>query len=111
MEDGRSRMEDRGSRTLHPRSSIPNPQSPIPNPQSPITVDLALDWPAIAREDAQNVGRIATPDNAAYVIYTSGSTGRPKGVMIPHQALLNLACTFRDVLDLAAGDRLLMIPS
>ncbi len=36
----------------------------------------------IAKESADNLVKITSPQNLAYVIYTSGSTGKPKGVQI-----------------------------
>jgi amino acid adenylation domain-containing protein len=54
------------------------------------TVFLDDDWPAIAQESRENVGRLVDPDDLLYLIYTSGSTGRPKGVALPHRALVNL---------------------
>jgi amino acid adenylation domain-containing protein len=54
------------------------------------TVLVDTDWPAIARESRDNVGRLVDPDDLLYLIYTSGSTGRPKGVALAHRALVNL---------------------
>ncbi|MEP6914510.1 MAG: amino acid adenylation domain-containing protein [Acidobacteriota bacterium] len=48
------------------------------------------DWPAIAREDTNNLPDTTRADDVAYVIYTSGSTGRPKGSAIPHRAVNRL---------------------
>jgi amino acid adenylation domain-containing protein len=53
------------------------------------TILLDSDWPAIAKEGAENVASGATPANLAYVMYTSGSTGKPKGAMILHSGLAN----------------------
>ncbi|MFF4934995.1 amino acid adenylation domain-containing protein [Streptomyces griseofuscus] len=44
------------------------------------------------------------PDNAAYVIYTSGSTGRPKGVVVPHQNVVRLLESTRDLFRFGAND-------
>jgi amino acid adenylation domain-containing protein len=54
--------------------------------QSARVVCVDADWPAIARQDEENLTPRAMPDNLAYVIYTSGSTGRPKGVAIEHRS-------------------------
>jgi non-ribosomal peptide synthetase component F len=52
-------------------------------------VCLDSDWPAIAKENTDNLDIEATPSNLAYVMYTSGSTGKPKGAMILHRGLVN----------------------
>lgn len=39
----------------------------------------------------------AADDNPVYIMYTSGSTGVPKGVMISYGNLLNLICSFYDI--------------
>ncbi len=49
----------------------------------------------IAKQSAESLRPIASPNDPAYVIYTSGSTGRPKGVAIHHRALVNLLCAMR----------------
>jgi amino acid adenylation domain-containing protein len=50
---------------------------------------LDLDRERVEREGADNLSRLALPENLVYVLYTSGSTGRPKGVMISHAGLVN----------------------
>jgi amino acid adenylation domain-containing protein len=59
-------------------------------------VDLAADWPLIARERADDPARRASPQNIAYVIYTSGSTGVPKGVLVTHANVARLFAATRD---------------
>jgi amino acid adenylation domain-containing protein len=47
------------------------------------------DWPSLAHENADDVSRIARPDDLIYVLYTSGSTGKPKGAQIEHRNVVN----------------------
>jgi amino acid adenylation domain-containing protein len=61
------------------------------------TVDLAADWPLIARGCPHDHCSAATATNLAYLIYTSGSTGRPKGVAISHQSAVALCSWARSV--------------
>jgi amino acid adenylation domain-containing protein len=53
-------------------------------------VNLATDWPMIARQPGISPAIALHPENLAYVIYTSGSTGRPKGVAISHASVTRL---------------------
>src|SRR5262249_52128681 len=50
-------------------------------------------------------------DNAAYVIFTSGSTRAPKGVAVTHAGLLGVAAAKREMYDLRAHARVLMVAS
>ncbi len=52
----------------------------------------------------------AGPDHVAYVMYTSGSTGRPKGVLVPHRAVVRLACSGRHARLTAADTTLQLAP-
>jgi amino acid adenylation domain-containing protein len=65
---------------------------------------LDRDWPVIARESTENLGRTASPDDLVYVIFTSGSTGRPKGVQIPHRAAVNLLTFMQHELEMGPHD-------
>lgn len=63
---------------------------------------------------AQSAARPPCPvggDAIAYIIYTSGSTGRPKGVLVPHRGVCNLAEAEVQLLDMAAGSRVLQFAS
>ena len=62
--------------------------SELPRPEIQL-VCLDKEWPAIAKESAENPESGVLADNAAYLIYTSGSTGRPKGVLVSHQNLIH----------------------
>jgi amino acid adenylation domain-containing protein len=53
------------------------------------------DWPAIVEESAQDVSRVARPDNLIYVLYTSGSTGKPKGAQIEHRNVVNFLASMQ----------------
>ena len=75
IEDSQEGADQKLSSILYPLSSTIS------------VVDLAADWPTIARQPATDLEGGAAPDNLAYVIYTSGSTGRPKGVAVTHRNL------------------------
>ena len=50
---------------------------------------LDKDWPAIAKESAENPRSSVLAETSAYLIYTSGSTGKPKGVLVSHRNLVH----------------------
>jgi amino acid adenylation domain-containing protein len=78
-------LADAGVKVLITQSTLP-----IANWQSAIhVVCLDKEWPAIAKESAENPESGVLADNPAYLIYTSGSTGRPKGVLVSHQNLVH----------------------
>lgn len=66
----------------------------IPKQQAEVVL-LDAHWPAIACEEASNLGQSAQPENLAYVIYTSGSTGKPKGVQLEHRSVVNFLCSMQ----------------
>jgi amino acid adenylation domain-containing protein len=76
---------------------------------SPRIICIDTDWPAIARQDGDDLPCQTKPDYLAYVIYTSGSTGRPKGVEITHRNVVNLLCSMAREPGLSPEDRLLAI--
>lgn len=65
-------------------------------------IDLARDWPSIARHADDDLPRIATPDDLAYVIYTSGTSGRPKGACVAHASLANVYFAWEQAYELAS---------
>ncbi|MFT7835794.1 amino acid adenylation domain-containing protein [Saccharothrix sp. BKS2] len=79
------------------------------------TAELAAGLGAVVRFDEP--GTEAHPDgrpetavggsNLAYVIFTSGSTGRPKGAQVEHRSLVSFVLSFRDVVAIGPGDRVL----
>jgi amino acid adenylation domain-containing protein len=69
------------------------------------------DWSEVTCLPDQRPDPLASPSNLAYVIYTSGSTGKPKGVRIPHRALVNLLCSFRDIIAIGVEDAFLAVTS
>jgi len=69
--------------------------TPIVNRKSKI-VNLATNWPLIAREPDGDLDGGACADNLAYVIYTSGSTGAPKGVLTRHCSVVHFWAGLRE---------------
>jgi amino acid adenylation domain-containing protein len=74
-------------------------------------VNLASDWPMIARQPASSPASGVTAGHLGYVIYTSGSTGKPKGVAMPHRALVNLLIWQLPYLHHRVGTRFLQFAS
>ena len=72
---------------------------------------LDADWPAIATQDAANLGPNVGPDDPCYIIFTSGTTGQPKGVLLCHRGLSNLVEAEREVFASTAEDRILLFAS
>ena len=70
---------------------------------------LDSEWRDIAGESDERIMGAASASDLAYVIYTSGSTGRPKGVEIPHRAVVNFLCSFRDEPGLSEKDILVAV--
>ncbi|TDX61138.1 amino acid adenylation domain-containing protein [Methylosinus sp. sav-2] len=68
---------------------------------------LDADREQFAHENAEALGRRATPQNLAYVIYTSGSTGKPKGVAAPHGGVVNRIDWMQKRYGLTADDTVL----
>ncbi|HOR01271.1 MAG TPA: amino acid adenylation domain-containing protein [Anaerolineae bacterium] len=72
---------------------------------------LDADWPAIAREPAEDPGVAVGPGDLVYAIYTSGSTGRPKGTLVEQRGLANLAHALVDMFATGPGSRVLQFAS
>lgn len=70
-------------------------------------IHLDADWPAIAREETENLPNLTREEQPAYVIYTSGSTGQPKGVVIPYRAIVNHMRWMQATFPLSAADGVL----
>ncbi|WP_213781837.1 non-ribosomal peptide synthetase, partial [Caballeronia sp. dw_276] len=69
-------------------------------------LESAADMPVDASGRSPVEGR-----HLAYVTYTSGSTGKPKGVMTLHASAVNYLLFNRTEYGLAAGERVLQIPT
>ncbi|TWI80850.1 non-ribosomal peptide synthetase, partial [Chitinophaga japonensis] len=80
-------LSDAGSNLLLTSSSYPELAE---GPGNRRLVQVDIDWPMVAGEEATPLLLPLQPADPAYIIYTSGSTGRPKGVIIPHTAMVNL---------------------
>jgi amino acid adenylation domain-containing protein len=100
-------LEDSGAAALLTRTEH---LGALPGATIPILC-LDRDRDVVERESAEPPAGREAGDGLAYLIYTSGSTGRPKGVMVPHRGVVNLARSFREVLELGPGDRLLLLVS
>jgi amino acid adenylation domain-containing protein len=74
-------------------------------------IRLDADWPAISREPAHNLRRLATPDHLIYLIFTSGSTGRPKAAAVYHRGFTNLLLWFVTEFNITGEDRNLLVSS
>lgn len=66
---------------------------------------------ALARENAENLLPVATPESLLYVIFTSGSTGRPKGAGVFHRGFVNLLDWFTEDFAIGQTDRVLLVSS
>jgi amino acid adenylation domain-containing protein len=66
---------------------------------------------AVARQPAENLPALATPDNAAYAIHTSGSTGTPKALVITHRSLVNHTLAASEWFEISEADRRLQFAS
>ncbi|HEY6182009.1 MAG TPA: amino acid adenylation domain-containing protein [Terriglobales bacterium] len=65
------------------------------------------DWHKVEGQSAEDLGKIAEPDNLSYVIYTSGSTGTPKGAMNAHRGVCNRLLWMQEEYRLTQSDRVL----
>jgi len=64
-----------------------------------------LSYPVLMKQASDDFTvPLTPPDTPSVLHYTSGSTGKPKGVLHTHRAVLHLARTTREVLDLRDSD-------
>jgi amino acid adenylation domain-containing protein len=76
-----------------------------------VTVCLDSHWPAIARENGENLRKEVSPFNLAYVIFTSGSTGKAKAAAVLHRGWINLMNWFTAEFKISRADRVLVVSS
>jgi amino acid adenylation domain-containing protein len=76
-----------------------------------VTVCIDSQWPAIARENDENLRNEVSAFNLAYVIFTSGSTGKPKAAAVFHRGWANLMNWFTAEFKIGQADRVLVISS
>lgn len=80
-------------------------------PPGVTSVCLEGDWPAIARQSADNLPPLSAPDHLIYVIFTSGSTGQPKGAAVRHGGFSNLLRWFVSDFGINGQDHTLLCSS
>ncbi len=72
---------------------------------------LGVEWAAIARQEAGNLGLEISARQLACVMYTSGSTGEPKGVMVEQAGWHNYISSAQKAYGLKPGERVLQFAS
>lgn len=73
------------------------------------TVTRVLRPESEPRRMAERPKRAGSPQDSAYIIYTSGTTGQPKGVALPHEGVINVACTSAEATGLTHNDRVALV--